>query len=115
MEMHTIPIGGSRFTASEIDILHLLLEDDDPHWTVAEIVSSLPYTLEDVWADVQSLILSGILARTDMTQTFDNINNIAVTVPDDARAWLDEHSSDIDDAFILLNPDMFDVTEVAEA
>ena len=115
MEMHTIPIGGSRFTASEIDILHLLLEDDDPDWTVAEIVSSLPYTLEDVWADVQSLILSGILARANMNQTFENIEIIRLTVPDSARDWMSEHQQDIDDAFIVLNPDMFDVTEVAEA
>ena len=115
MEMHTIPIGGSRFTASEIDILHLLLEDDDPDWTVAEIVNSLPYTLEDVWADVQSLILSGILARANMNQTFENIEIIRLTVPESAQQWLTDHQRDIDDAFIVLNPDMFDVTEVAEA
>ena len=115
MEMHTIPIGDIKFSASEIDILHLLLEDDDPHWTVAEIVSSLPYTLEDVWTDVQSLILSGILARANMNQTFENIEIIRLTVPDSAQQWLTDHQRDIDDAFIVLNPDMFDVTEVAEA
>ena len=115
METYTIPIGDIRFSASEIDILHLLLEDDDPDWTVAEIVSSLPYTLEDVWADVQSLILSGILARTNMNQTFENIEIIRLTVPDSAQQWLTDHQRDIDDAFIVLNPDMFDVTEVAEA
>ena len=115
MEMHTIPIGGNRFTASEIDILHLLLEDDDPHWTVAEIAASLPYATEDVWADVQSLILSGILARANMNQTFENIEIIRLTVPDSAAQWLTDHQRDIDDAFIVLNPDMFDVTEVAEA
>ena len=115
MEMHTIPIGDIRFTASEIDVLHLLLEDDDPDWTVAEIAASLPYTTEDIWADVQSLILSGILARANMNQTFENIEIIRLTVPDSARDWMSEHQQDIDDAFIVLNPDMFDVTEVAEA
>ena len=115
MEMHTIPIGDIRFTASEMDVLHLLLEDDDPDWTVAEIAASLPYTTEDIWADVQSLILSGILARANMNQTFENIEIIRLTVPDSARDWMSEHQQDIDDAFIVLNPDMFDVTEVAEA
>ena len=115
MEMHTIPIGDIRFTASEIDVLHLLLEDDDPDWTVAEIAASLPYTTEDIWADVQSLILSGILARANMNQTFENIEIIRLTVPDSAAQWLTDHQRDIDDAFIVLNPDMFDVTEVAEA
>ena len=115
MEMHTIPIGDIRFTASEIDILHLLLEDDDPDWTVAEIASSLPYTTEDVWADVQSLILSGILARANMNQTFENIEIIRLTVPEGAAQWLTDHHRDIDAAFVVLNPDMFDVTEVAEA
>ena len=115
MEMHTIPIGDIRFTASEIDVLHLLLEDDDPDWTVAEIAASLPYTTEDIWADVQSLILSGILARTNMNQTFKNIEIITLTVPDSAQQWLTDHQRDIDAAFVVLNPDMFDVTEVAEA
>lgn len=115
MDLCLITIGGNKFSTYEVDLLYLLMEDDDGDWTVGDIAGSLPYIADEVWAAVQSLILSGILARTDMTQTFDNINNIAVTVPDDARAWLDEHSSDIDDAFILLNPDMFDVTEVAEA
>jgi hypothetical protein len=116
MEMHTIPIGGSRFTASEIDILHLLLEDDDPDWTVAEIAASLPYTTEDVWADVQSLILSGMLTRTDMSQSIEeDIEYISLTVPAAASEWIAEHQQDIDAAFIVLNPDMFDVTEVAEA
>lgn len=115
MDLCLITIGGNKFSTYEVDLLYLLMEDDDGDWTVGDIAGSLPYIADEVWRAVQSLILSGILARTDMTQTFDNINNIAVTVPDDARAWLDEHSSDIDDAFILLNPDMFDVTEVAEA
>ena len=115
MELCLIAIGGIKFCASEVDILHLLLEDDDPDWTVADIAASLPYETEDVWADVQSLILSGMLARTDMSQTFDNIEIITLTVPDDTQQWLVEHQQDIDDAFIVLNPDMFDVTEVGEA
>ena len=115
MDLCLITIGGNKFSTYEIDLLYLLMEDDDGDWTVGDIAGSLPYIEDEVWKCVQSLILSGILARTDMSQTFDNINNITVTVPDDARAWLDDNSSDIDDAFILLNPDMFDVTEVAEA
>ena len=115
MDLCLITIGGNKFSTYEIDLLYLLMEDDDGDWTVGDIAGSLPYIKDEVWKCVQSLILSGILARTDMSQTFDNINNITVTVPDDARAWLDDNSSDIDDAFILLNPDMFDVTEVAEA
>ena len=116
MEMHTIPIGDVRFSATEIDILHLLLEDDDPDWTVAEIASALPYTTEDVWVDVQSLILSGILSRTNMSQSIEeDIEYISLTVPAAASEWMDKHQQDIDAAFIVLNPDMFDVTEVAEA
>ena len=115
MDLCLITIGGVKFSATEIDVLHLLLEDDDPDWTVADIAGALPYTTEDVWADVQSLILSGMLARTDMSQTFENIEIITLTVPDDTQQWLVEHQHDIDDAFIVLNPDMFDVTEVGEA
>ena len=115
MELCLIPIGDIKFSASEIDVLHLLLEDDDPDWTVAEIAASLPYMTEDVWADVQSLILSGILARANMNQTFENIEIITLTVPDSAQQWLTDHQRDIDAAFVVLNPDMFDVTEVAEA
>ena len=115
MELCLIPIGDIKFSASEIDVLHLLMEDDDPDWTVAEIAASLPYTTEEVWVDVQSLILSGMLARTNMNQTFENIEIITLTVPDSAQQWLVDHQQDIDDAFIVLNPDMFDVTEVAEA
>jgi len=115
MELCLIPIGDIKFSASEIDVLHLLMEDDDPDWTVAEIAASLPYTTEEVWVDVQSLILSGMLARTNMNQTFENIEIITLTVPDSAQQWLTDHQQDIDDAFIVLNPDMFDVTEVAEA
>ena len=32
-----------------------------------------------------------------------------------AAQWLTDHQRDIDDAFVVLNPDMFDVTEVGEA
>ena len=115
MELCLIPIGDIKFSASEIDVLHLLLEDDDPDWTVAEIAASLPYMTEDVWADVQSLILSGLLVRADMNQSLETIEIIRLTVPETARDWMTEHQNDIDDAFIVLNPDMFDVTEVAEA
>ncbi len=115
MDLCLITIGGNKFSTYEIDLLYLLMEDDDGDWTVGDIAGSLPYIADEVWKCVQSLILSGILARTDMTQTFEDIDIITVTVPEDARHWLDENSSDIDDAFILLNPDMFDVTEVAEA
>ena len=115
MEMHTIPIGDVRFSATEIDILHLLLEDDDPDWTVAEIAASLPYTVEETWEYVQSLILSGLLSRTDMSQSFENINIISLTVYSDSRDWLNDNQQDIDDAFIMLNPDMFDIVEAAEA
>ena len=115
MELCLINIGNIKLSAPEIDVVHLLLEDDDPHWTVDDIAGSLPYTVEDTWEYVQSLILAGLLERTDMTQTFEDINNISLTVPSDARAWLEENQQDIDDAFIMLNPDMFDVTEVAEA
>ena len=108
-------IGDRKFSAYEIDILYLLMEDDDGDWTVGDIAGSLPYIADHLWDGVQSLILSGILERTDMTQTFEPVEIISVTVPDDARHWLDDHSSDIDDAFILLNPDMFDVTVPAEA
>ena len=115
MDLCLIPIGDIKFCAAEIDIVHLLMEDDDPDWTVGDIAGSLPYTVEETWEYVQSLILTGLLSRTDMTQSFDNINNISLTVDMHARDWLDSHQPDIDDAFILLNPDMFDVTEVGEA
>ena len=115
MELCLIPIGDIKFSASEIDVLHLLMEDDDPDWTVAEIAASLPYTTEDVWADVQSLILSGLLVRADMNQSLETIEIIRLTVPETARDWMTEHQNDIDDAFIVLNPDMFDLTEVGEA
>ena len=115
MELCLIPIGDIKFSASEIDVLHLLMEDDDSHWTVAEIAASLPYMTEDVWADVQSLILSGLLVRADMNQSLETIEIIRLTVPETARDWMAEHENDIDDAFIVLNPDMFDVTEVGEA
>jgi len=115
MELYLIPIGDIKFSASEIDVLHLLMEDDDPDWTVAEIAASLPYTTEDVWADVQSLILSGLLVRADMNQSLETIEIIRLTVPETARDWMAEHQNDIDDAFIVLNPDMFDLTEVGEA
>jgi len=108
-------IGDRKFSAYEIDILYLLMEDDDGDWTVGDIAGSLPYIADHLWDGVQSLILSGILERTDMTQPLEAVEIISVTVPDDARHWLDDHSSDIDDAFILLNPDMFDVTVPAEA
>mgnify|MGYP003627757638 CR=1 FL=1 len=110
-----ITIGGLKLYTYEIDIIYLLMEDDDSDWTVGDIAGSLPYIVDDLWDGIQSLILSGILERTDMTQTFDNIPAIKVTVPSPGRAWLDQHASDIDDAFILLNPDMFDVVEAAEA
>ena len=115
MELCLIPIGDIKFSASEIDVLHLLMEDDDPDWTVAEIAASLPYMTEDVWADVQSLILSGLLVRADMNQSLETIEIIRLTVPETARDWMTEHQNDIDDAFIVLNPDMFDLTEVGEA
>lgn len=115
MEMHLITIDSIKFSATEIDVLHLLLEDDDPDWTVAEIAASLPYATEDVWTDVQSLILSGMLTRTDMSQSIEDIEYISLTVPVAASEWMDKHQQDIDAAFIVLNPDMFDVTEVAEA
>ena len=116
MDMHLITIDSIKFSATEIDVLHLLLEDDDSDWTVAEIAASLPYTTEDVWTDVQSLILSGMLTRTDMSQSIEeDIEYISLTVPAAASEWMDKHQEDIDAAFIVLNPDMFDVTEVAEA
>ena len=115
MDLCLFTIGGRKFSAYEIDILYLLMEDDDGDWTVGDIAGSLPYIADHLWDGVQSLILSGILERTDMTQTFEAIEIISVTVPNAARNWLEEHSSDIDDAFILLNPDMFDVTVPAEA
>jgi hypothetical protein len=88
MDLCLFTIGGRKFSAYEIDILYLLMEDDDGDWTVGDIAGSLPYIAD---------------------------NLISVTVPNDARNWLNENSSDIDDAFILLNPDMFDVTVPAEA
>jgi len=115
MDLCLITIGGIKFCTSEIDIIYLLMEDAESDWTVGDIIGSLPYIADDVWKGVQSLILSGILERTDMTQTFEDIDIISLAVPSSAREWLDTNSSDIDDAFIMLNPDMFDVTEVAEA
>ena len=115
MDLCLITIGDIKLSAPEIDIVHLLLEDDDPHWTVAEIAASLPYTVEETWEHVQSLILSGLLSRTDMSQSFENINIISLTVYSDSRDWLNENQQDIDDAFIMLNPDMFDIVEAAEA
>jgi len=115
MDLCLFTIGDRKFSAYEIDILYLLMEDDDGDWTVGDIAGSLPYIADHLWDGVQSLILSGILERTDMTQPLEAVEIISVTVPDDARHWLDDHSSDIDDAFILLNPDMFDVTVPAEA
>ena len=94
MDLCLITIGGLKLYTYEIDIIYLLMEDDDSDWTVGDIAGSLPYIVDDLWDGIQSLILSGILERTDMTH---------------------QHASDIDDAFILLNPDMFDVVEAAEA
>tara|TARA_B100000427_G_scaffold221744_1_gene185505 strand:+ start:551 stop:898 length:348 start_codon:yes stop_codon:yes gene_type:complete len=115
MDLCLIAIGDIKFTAPEIDVVHLIMEDDDPDWTVAEIAASLPYTVEETWEYVQSLILSGLLVRTDMSQSFENIDIITLTVHDDSRDWLNDNQRDIDDAFIMLNPDMFDVMEAAEA
>ena len=115
MDLRLINIGNIKLTAPEIDVVHLLMEDDDPHWTVDDIAGSLPYNADDTWEYVQSLILAGLLVRSDMTQTFEDINIISVTVPPEARRWLDKYQPDIDDAFIILNPDMFDITEAAEA
>ncbi len=115
MDLCLITIGGIKFCAAEIDLLHLLMEDDDPHWTVLEISNALPYDVSDTWEYTQSLILSGIIERADMSQSLETISNITLTVPSSATDWMAEHQQDIDDAFIVLNPDMFDVTEVADA
>ena len=69
MDLCLITIGGIKFCAAEIDLLHLLMEDDDPHWTVLEISNSLPYDVSDTWEYTQSLILSGIIERADMSQS----------------------------------------------
>jgi len=50
-----------------------------------------------------------------MSQSLETIDIITVYVTSASRDWMSEHQQDIDDAFIVLNPDMFDVTEVAEA
>jgi len=75
----------------------------------------LPADVEDIWIDVQSLILHGLLARTAMSQSFENIKEISVTVPMTAQSWLSQNEQDIEDAFVILNPDMFELTEVGEA
>lgn len=115
MDLCLITIGDIKFSAPEIDVLHLLSEDDDGHWTVGEIAASLPYDLSDTWEYVQSLILSNLIERADMSQSLETIDIITVYVTSASRDWMTEHQQDIDDAFIVLNPDMFDVTEVAEA
>ena len=50
-----------------------------------------------------------------MNQSIETIEIITLTVPDSAQQWLADHQRDIDAAFVVFNPDMFDVTEVAEA
>jgi hypothetical protein len=115
MDLYLITIDTRKFCAAEIDILYLLMQDEDCDWTVREIASHLPYIAGAIWDGIQSLILSGILTRTDMTQTFSDIDAIAVTVTQPARAWLNEYASDIEAAFIMLNPDLFDVAVPAEA
>jgi len=110
-----IKIGDVKLTATEIDILHIILDTERYDWTIGSIVSCLPATYEDIWRGVQSLILHGLLARTNMSQSFENIKVISVTVPLTARQWLSQNEQDIEDAFVILNPDMFELTEVGEA
>jgi hypothetical protein len=50
-----------------------------------------------------------------MSQSFENIKEISVTVPMTAQSWLSQNTQDIEDAFVILNPDMFELTEVGEA
>jgi len=115
MDLYIISIGGNKFCTEEIDVLHLLLEDDDLNWSMNELVGSLPYDEDLVWAIVQRLMREGLLAHAGETEESENLNNISLTVPPSAHAWMIENQQDIEDAFIMLNPDMFDVTEVGEA
>lgn len=110
-----IKIGDVKLTATEIDILHIILDTERYDWTIGSIASCLPATYEDIWRDVQSLILHGLLERTNMSQSFENIKVISVTVPLTAQSWLSQNAQDIEDAFVILNPDMFELTEVGEA
>jgi len=110
-----IKIGDVKLTATEIDILHIILDTEQYDWTIGSIAACLPASYEDIWRDVQSLILHGLLARTNMSQSFENIKVISVTVPLNAQSWLSQNEQDIEDAFVILNPDMFELTEVGEA
>ena len=110
-----IKIGDVRLSATEIDILHVIIDTECYDWSVAGFSKWLPADVEDIWIDVQSLILHGLLERTNMSQSFENIKEISVTVPTTARAWLSQNEQDIEDAFVILNPDMFELTEVGEA
>ena len=114
MDLCLINIGDRQFSTPEIDVIHLLMEDESSRWTLEEIMDSLPYIADDVHRAVSRLVRSGLLDRTDDGLS-ESIYKITLRVSDSSRAWMREHQHDIDDAFIMINPDMFDVTEVAEA
>ena len=110
-----INIADVRLARTEIEILHVIVDSDYYACTVSTIAELLGADVEDIWKDVQSLILHGLLERTNMSQTFDDVSLISIAVPMTARAWLAQNEQDIADAFVVLNPDLFELTEVAEA
>ncbi len=115
MDLCLITIGAHKFAAAEIDLLHVLMEDDDGNWSIGELGETLPYIRDDMIACVENLLHCGILQCEDIADTdlrsSEDIDNIKVTVTPSGRSFLDDNTSDIDDAFIMLNPDLFDVTE----
>jgi hypothetical protein len=110
-----INIADIRLARTEIEILHVIVDSDYYACTVSTFAELLGADVEDIWKDVQSLILHGLLERTNMSQTFDDVSLISIAVPMTARAWLAQNEQDIADAFVVLNPDLFELTEVAEA
>jgi hypothetical protein len=119
MDLCLITIGAHKFAAAEIDLLHVLMEDDDGNWSIGELGETLPYVRDDMIACVENLLQCGILqceeGHTTDLRSSEDIDNIKVTVTIAGRSFLDDNTSDIDDAFIMLNPDLFDVTEVGIA
>lgn len=116
MELCLINIANVKLSTIEVDIVHVLLEDVLDDWSVGELLDTFPHmSVSDVWSATQTLILESILERTDKSQSTEDIEAITLSVPRDARIWLAENAEDIRAAFVMLNPDIFDVTEVADA
>lgn len=116
MDLCLINIADVKLSTTEIDILHLLAEDVYEDWTIGELIDSFPYMpADDTWTAIQTLILENILERTDMSQSLDDIEAITLTVTRAGQSWLLANDEDIRAAFVMLNPDLYDITEAADA